>query len=389
MTTMHPSIEATFASAAALLLSACSSLGAAGPTGAEIRAMGKDTAIDDRIIVIDLDRSVVSRLAAQRGSTSFAATFGDAPPSADRIGIGDIVDISIWEAPPAVLFGAAMSDPRLTSGAAMASQATGIPQQPVSEDGTITVPFVGSVPIAGRSPAEVERIILTRLAGRAHDPQVIVRLVRNEARGATIIGEVASSRRVALGARGERVLDALASAGGPSRPVDKTTIQIARGGTAVAMPLEQVVRNPAQNIRLMADDVVTLFHQPFSFTALGAVTRNAEIPFEGSGLTLAEAIGRLGGLRDDRADIRGVFVFRMEETAPGTMTQIAAPRVAVPTIYRLDLSDPTSIFLAREFQIEDEDIVYVSTAPGADLQRFVSTLSSAAFSVISLGNAIR
>jgi polysaccharide export outer membrane protein len=56
---------------------------------------------------------------------------------------------------------------------------------------------------------------------------------------------------------------------------------------------------------LHPDDVVTALYQPYSFTALGAVGRNAEIDFEGTGLTLTQALGRIGGLRDDRADIKG------------------------------------------------------------------------------------
>ncbi|MGB3739308.1 MAG: polysaccharide biosynthesis/export family protein [Pontixanthobacter sp.] len=294
-----------------------------------------------------MDANLLSRLDAVRSADSFARSFGDVPALTTVIGYGDMIDISIWEAPPAVLFGATGMVAR-TDGSPTVAQSGAIPPQVVGNTGTVTVPFVGEVTVAGRDTQSVERAILARLRGRAHDPQIIVRLVQNDARAVTILGEVANSRRVPLGARGERVLDALASAGGPSRAVDKTTIQIARSGTAIAMPLERVVRDPAQNIRLLPDDVVTVFHQPFSFTALGALSRNAEIPFEGSGLTLAEALGRVGGLRDDRADIRGVFVFRMEDRdtlRPDIAVLQDAERI--PVIYRLDLSDPARIFIAR------------------------------------------
>jgi hypothetical protein len=38
--------------------------------------------------------------------------------------------------------------------------------------------------------------------------------------------------------------------------------------------------------------------------------------------------------------------------------------------------------------MRDEDILYVSSAPVSDLQRFVSILSSMAFTFIGLGEAI-
>jgi polysaccharide export outer membrane protein len=59
--------------------------------------------------------------------------------------------------------------------------------------------------------------------------------------------------------------------------------------------------------------VVTALFQPYSFTALGATGANAEIAFEATGITLAQALGRAGGLQDQRADVRGAFLFRLED----------------------------------------------------------------------------
>ena len=56
----------------------------------------------------------------------------------------------------------------------------------------------------------------------------------------------------------------------------------------------------------------------------------------------------------------------------------------VPVIYRLDLSDPASFFIAQSFPILNHDVVYVSNAPGADLQKFVNIVSSMTFSIIGI-----
>ena len=219
-----------------------------------------------------------------------------------------------------------------------------------------------------------------------------MRLVENDASNATIIGAVATTRRVPLTGRGERLLDVLAEAGGPREAADKTTIRLTRGTRAASMPLERILLDPAQNITLQTDDVVTVIHQPYSFVALGAVARNAEIPFEGSGLSLAQALGRVGGLRDDRADIRGVFVFRFEDPAALDPALVAAGLTTqdgrVPVIYRLNLSDAASLFVAQDFAIHNDDLLYISSAPGADLQKFLSTLSSVALSTIAIRNSL-
>jgi|EndMetStandDraft_9_1072997.scaffolds.fasta_scaffold00290_4 polysaccharide export outer membrane protein len=373
------------------LLSACSSLGASGPSTSAVKGMNGQSYGQSDIQVIDLDDSSVRRIVDYGESRSFAKLFLNSGRVDTVIGRGDVVDIAVWEAPPAVLFGVTSGDSRLAT-SPLVAQSAAIPQQMVGDDGNISVPFVGSVTAAGRTPAQVQRDIVGRLMGKAHDPQVVVRLVQNEARNVTILGEVAGNRRVPLSARGERLLDVLAAAGGPRQPVGKTTIQLSRGTTAVSMPLEAVIRDPAQNVRVMPDDVITVLFQPYSFIALGAVSQNAEVPFEGSDFTLAKALGRIGGLRDERADIRGVFVFRMEDPAALDSATAAAARTTIdgriPVVYRLNLSNASSLFTARDFAIRDDDILYVSNAPAADLQKFLTTLSSVAFSTIAISDSL-
>jgi polysaccharide export outer membrane protein len=314
--------------------------------------------------------------------------FGTVAPTSTVIGVGDVLDIAIWEAPPAVLFGA--TAPGASIGSAVA-QSAGIPQQVVGEDGTVAIPFVGNLMVRGLTPQAVSRLIGARLAGRAHSPQAIVRLAQNDSRAVTVIGEVGATRRLPLTPRGERLLDAIAAAGGSRQPVAKTTIQLSRAGRTAAMPLDAIVRDPTQNITLQAGDVVAAIFQPYSFVALGAVGQNAEVPFEGGGITLAQALGRIGGLRDDRADRRSVFVFRLEhpEVLDPAVAQSAKRTAAglVPVVYRLDLGDGASFFTAQDFAIRDRDVLYVSNAPLADLQKFLNIVSSAAFSITGINNA--
>lgn len=375
--------------AAAALLAGCSSLGAAGPATGAVRSAGGQNYAGASIAIIDLDRATTGRISSLAKARSFAEVFGDTSAGAPRIERGDIVGVTLWEAPPAVLFGA--SDGAGDSNASLA-QSAAIPDQPVNESGSISVPFVGMVQVAGRTPQQVQNDIVKRLRGRAHDPQALVRLIDNAASNVTVLGKVAKTSRVPLTSRGERLLDILAEAGGPTEDIDKTTIRLTRGNIAATMPLDSVILDPAQNVTLRADDVLTLIHQPYSFIALGAVGRNAEVPFEGAGLTLAQALGRVGGLRDDRADIKGVFVFRFEDGSALDPSVAASAQATadgrVPVVYRLDLSDAAGLFVAQEFAIRDDDVLYVSSAPGADLQKFLSTLSNVALSTIAIKNSL-
>jgi len=184
----------------------------------------------------------------------------------------------------------------------------------------------------------------------------------------------------------------IAAAGGVKTPINKTMIQITRGDRVVAMPLESVVRDPAQNIRLQPSDVVTAISQSLSFTALGATGTSSEVPFESTGITLAQALGRAGGLNPDRADVHGVFIFRLENpSAVSPAVAATARRTAegqIPVIYVVDLKDPASLFVAQTFPIRDKDVLYVSRAPLSDLQRFVTIAASMVFPIVNLSHAI-
>lgn len=376
---------------ATVSLAACNTFGAPGPS----RSRVLDSATQDYehadIQIVDITDEAIGRLDNVRQSRGFAELLGSASSSRSVVGNGDVLEISIWEAPPAVLFGTAAPGMQQDTYATVARN-TSLPGQLVGDDGTITVPFAGTIEAAGRTTEAIARDIRNRLRGRANDPQTIVRLAQNEARNVIVLGEVRSSRRVPLGPRGERLLDAIAAAGGTSQPVGKTTLQVTRGPTVAKMAMDAVIRDPSQNIRLAPDDVVTVLFQPYSFIALGAVNANAEVPFEGGGISLAQALGRIGGLKDERADIRGVFVFRLEDPEAFDPAMAASIRRTgeglIPVIYRLDLSQGASLFAARNFLIRDKDVLYVSVAPGADLPKFISTLSNVAFTTIGVANLV-
>lgn len=381
----------------ALNLAACSTLGANGPTTNQVKAAQGAPLAGAQIEIIGVTDQIARRVIASNQPKLFSDVLGQGRPIGTVIGPGDILNISLWEAPPAVLFGTTGGESRLASSqsaavgmSAATARSSTIPEQLVDDSGRIVVPFAGTLQVAGLDPHQVERDIIVRLAGKAHAPQAIVSVVRNTNANVTVVGDVATNARVPLTPHGERLLDVLATAGGVKQPVNKTTIQVSRAGQTVALPLEQIIRDPKQNVRLAPEDVVTAYFQPYSFISLGASGNSSEINFEGTGITLAQALGRIGGLRDDRANSRGVFVFRLE--SPGALDPATASRAhttpdgKVPVIYRIDLSDPASFFIAQSFPIRNNDVLYVTNAPASDLQKFVNIVSSMAFSIIGITN---
>ncbi|HHV7519564.1 polysaccharide export protein [Burkholderia cenocepacia] len=372
----------------AFMLSACSAIPTSGPSRSQIeRSAGapEDRGREAGIQVVDVNDQIARRLYAERIGSDFLSTLGSTPSFQQQLGVGDTIEVSIWEAPPATLFGAtAPSDGR--SAGPTNARVTVLPDQTIDGSGMINVPFVGAVRAVNRTTTQLQQDIAARLKNIAHDPQVLVKLSRNATSYVTIVGDVASSNRMQLSARGERLLDALASAGGVRQSVDKVTIQITRGGAVVQMPLETVIRDPRQNVPLRAGDVVTALYQPYSFTALGATGKNDEINFEAQGITLAQALARAGGLQDSRSDAQGVFIFRLENAKTLQWpTQPVRTTVdgKVPVIYRINLRDPNSFFVAQSFMIDNKDLLYVSNAPITELQKFLNVVFSVAYPVVT------
>jgi polysaccharide biosynthesis/export protein len=328
--------------------------------------------------VVSVTERVASDVNVADDHGDFAARIGDAMPIGTRVGIGDTLEVTIWEAAPAALFGTATFDSGIGSAVAT-SRPNVLPGIVVGPSGAVTIPFAGQVPAAARTLREIEQEIVRRLQGLAHLPQAMVRIAHNATADVTVLGDVKSPQRVPLTPKGERLLDAIAEAGGTSQPIERMTIEINRGGVVQRMAARDVVRDPRQNIILRSDDVVTALYQPYSFTVIGATGKNDEVRFEGVGLTLAQALGRIGGLQDMRADPRGVFVFRWEKPQLlGAVAQGLQPNAdgLVPVIYQADLKLPETYFAVQHFRMRDGDVIYVSNSRVAELQRFVNIVSS-------------
>jgi polysaccharide biosynthesis/export protein len=373
-------------------MSACAGfIPTVGPSRGSIERAKKP--IDGAAIqIIDIDDTVTRQLLLRRASHLFSETLGNKGILPRTVGPGDLLEVSIWEASPATLFGGGLPPIGSLSGSALGSalgntsHATTLPEQAVDDDGFIFVPFAGRIPASGKTLHAIEEDISGRLQKKANQPEVLVRLTRNVSSNATVVGEVNASTRVPLIPGNDKLLDALAAAGGVRQPLNKTTIQVSRASNAYSLPLETIIRDPQQNVPLQPGDVITALFQPYSFMSLGASGTIAEVNFETQGITLAQALARSGGLIDSRSNARGVFIFRFEPK-----DSLSWPREPVkttlegmvPVVFRLDLSDPRSFFIMQSFPMKNRDVLYVSNAPINEIQKFLNVLFSVAYPVLT------
>lgn len=372
----------------ACFLTGCA-LPESGPKTARVLEEASKQAAPPFALIDVTSQSMVRNM--ERPRPSLAGYFGQGPRDPGlRIAVGDVVSVSLWEAPPGSLFGTAAS----VSGQ---QQATGssvtIPPQVVSSDKTIGIPYVGRINAVGRTPAQVESLVVAALAGKAVQPQALVTVQQSTANTVTVTGEVAGGARVTLSPAGDRILDVIAMAGGLRAGVNESVVYLTRKGATMAMPFDAIVQSPRDNIRLRPEDVVTVVREPRTYTILGATGQNGEVAFSSQRVTMSNAVARAGGLLDSRADVAGVFLLRYEPL--DIARRILPPSNpllrrggAVPLVYRFNLKNASTLLVMQNFEIQPRDVIYVSNANSVDLQKFMGIfqgISSPALSATSIG----
>jgi polysaccharide export outer membrane protein len=279
-----------------------------------------------------------------------------------------------------------------TAAAAGGRQGATIPDQPVAADGAISVPYAGRIRAAGRTSAEIQQTIEALLADKALGPQALVIVRKSAANAVTVAGEMVAGARIPLSPGGDRLLQVIAAAGGTTTlitptvyggvtpPIHEIFVRLSRDGVTATIPLARLVADPVEDIYARPGDILTLVRVPQTFSVFGAAGRNAAIIFDAEKLTVSEALAKSQGLRDDLANPNGVFLFRYEPIGVvRALDQPIATRAqdgVSPVVYRFDLADANTYFLADRFPVRDKDIIFVADAGAAQVQKLFTLIST-------------
>lgn len=350
-----------------LLVGGCAAyLPAEGPPGGRIRDQaGKPGA--PSYVLVKVDEAVVAAQGMPDAGPLDRLFRAPQTITDLRAQVGDRVQVTIFEEMHGGLFAPVETGKR-------AGNMVELPLQTVARDGTIQVPFAGAVVAAGRPLAALQADIERKLSARgALGPQVLVTVEEQHISTASVIGEVRDPQQFALSPAGDRILDAIARAGGAKHPSYDTLVVLTRKSGHATVSLDRLLRDPAANIILQPGDMIYVDHRPRTFMVFGATGLDGDIPFDTATLSVAEALGKADGLLDTRADPAAVFLFRSALPHPPEQTA-ATP---APTVYSFNLRDPTGYFLASRFRMEDKDVLFVSNHPTSAVTKLLQLLGLA------------
>ena len=378
-----------------LASASCADLPVSGPSdsaiiwGASAVATRPVESVAYSYALVDLDAFVVSHVGDIDGGSLYAS-FGKAkggPAPAVLVGAGDVLQVTIFESKSGGLFIPA------DSGTRPGNYVT-LPAMTVDHDGSIVVPYGGDIKAAGKSVLQIAHEIEERLSDRAIDPKAVVTITEQNAGTVSIVGDVNTARKVRLTQNGERILDLIAQAGGPHFPGYETFVTLQRHGRRATIYFNNLVAHPEENIYAAPGDTIYVYHEPRRFVALGAVGvavgvgassaltgLSSLFTFDQDRMTLAEAVGKAGGLLDYRANPAQVFLYRLEarETLEALGIDLSCfppDQRVIPTVYRSNFRDPSSYFFAQQFLMRNRDVLYAANANAVEVVKFIDYATS-------------
>ena len=330
-----------------------------------------------RYVVVALTPAIAARLSTDIRGRFFTPDILAGREAIVGVGVGDMLDITIFEAEAGGLFSGA-------AGNATSGNRTQLQTQQVDASGKISIPFGGRIQAIGLTPMQIQAEINASLANRALGPQSTVTVTDRRSSQISVLGEVGTPLQFPVDPGGVRLFSAIARAGGAKFPAYESTVVLRRGGRIERASLSDVVADDNANVQLQPGDVIYIQHEQRYFMSFGATGQsqslapiNRRFAFDGTRISLADALGEAGGLADNQADPASVFLYRNERKELLTEMGIKVPDIEgdrVPTIYIANMRDPGGLFLASSVEMENHDVIFVANAAAVEFNKIIGTL---------------
>ena len=267
-----------------------------------------------------------------------------------RLMPGDTLNVLIADTAPE---GSALFAPLASGGTQLKSR--------IDTQGMLSLPYVGRQFVGGMTLNQVETMIRRQLKGITTDVQTHVELVGDLSGSVLVAGAVKSPGRFSTLQGPLTLLDAVNQAGGPVLEPHLVNVTVRNGNQVQQLNYEDVLAG--NNMTLRPNSEVILDRARQRFVAMGAVGEPGLKDMPSQNTSLLDALGSVGGLREQNANPEGVFIFRMDTDSK-----------AKPLVLRLNMRDPAAIFYARQIAIKPDDTIYVTNAAVYEWQKVISPI---------------
>lgn len=252
----------------------------------------------------------------------------------------------------------------------------------VSAGGTIFLPFVGAVHIAGMPHSAARARIQRKYVEAIPSAQVQLNVTQGTRGTVSVVSGVSRPGPITLDDPGFTVLNAIAAAGGPDRGLGNPSVKLVRGNNTYLRPLAEVMSDASYDTYLRPGDKLAVEADSRYFRSLGAASKEALIPFSKSEISALDAMSLIGGLSDTRANPKGILILReYPETAVSSDDQ--GPDNA-RSVFVIDLTSADGLFSAGKFKIHSKDTVLVTESSVAATSTLVLLLRNLTGAAVNL-----
>ena len=322
--------------------------GEAVPEHVKIKAITAD-------LIIEQEKSLKAGIAAGAGERQdkagkAAAQAQDLTMADYKIGPGDILTITVWEHPELTI----------PAGTYRSAEQSGTL---VTEDGTIYYPYVGIIPVAGKTTREVRAILAQKLSRVIEKVQIDVRVISYRSKRVYLVGEVSKPGQQPITDIPMTILEAVNLAGGFTKDADHSQVLLTRAGTTWRVDLQSLYEDGeiSQNVKLEPGDIVNVPDRSLNKVfVLGEVQKPGSYYMNKKRITLAEALADAGYVNELTSNPKFIYVMRGQADSP--------------ELYHLDSKSPDALLLADRFPLRPRDIVYVDAAEVARWNRVISNV---------------
>ncbi|MEO9457600.1 MAG: polysaccharide biosynthesis/export family protein [Lentilitoribacter sp.] len=250
----------------------------------------------------------------------------------------------------------------------------------VSPNGTIFLPYVGKVKVSDRTPDSARSAIQRSL--EAVSPSVQVQLTVEQGRQSEVdlVGGVARPGSFPMEGTDYSVLSLIAAGGGVQNSLGNPQIRLIRGHEIYGTSIDALYDNPKLDTRLRGGDKVIIEADERYFLSLGAAGTEALHAFPKGHVSALDAMSIVGGVNDSRADLQGILILR-EYPNSAVRPGVRGPR-ETRVVFTIDLASSDGLFSARNFEIQNKDLVLVTESPINNTRTILSLVGSA-FGVVS------
>lgn len=359
-----------------LLLSACSGvLSAAGPGKTAIinqqnRDLESGVTLENGYEFVELSASTIKDYMRPKIEKLNSTVSKPLVPELKMVS-GDVISIMVADsAEDGALF------------APLATGGTVFNKVRLNSRGEVSLPYAGVVNLRGLTTIEAEQKVRERLKQYVSDPQVVINIVGDLGGSVLVAGDVNKPGRFSTLEGPLTLLDAVNLAGGPKLEPYLVDVVVRNGASVTKYNYEDLLNGMNHPIAANAEVVVERARQ--RFVAMGAVQKPGLHDFPSKNASLLDVLGTIGGLSEAKANASGVFVFRLSDGIEYDVVTNTIISKEKPVVFQLNLKDPTSMFVARQFLMQHDDAVYVTNAAAYEFQKLIAPIVQ----VLVLGNTI-